>query len=157
MKRRVTVDARGDRVVVASWWSSAGKYGHVFLGEWVERADEPVSDEELGELVRRAFRECRSGVPTPDFRGDPEFKKRVARLPSLAGVRGQTAYGRAARHVSVTCDDATGKIILVPHESDSRGGFTGLEGLSLTIAAAVDDTELGNAIRRSIAASKSFT
>jgi hypothetical protein len=153
----VSVDARSDRVVVASWWRSGGKYGHIFLGEWAERADEPVSDEELGELVRRAFKECRSGVPAPDFRDDPEFKKRVARLSRLANVRGQTAYGRGARHVSVTWDDATGEIKLVPHESDSKGGFIGLEGLSSTISATADDTELGSEIRRSIAASKSFT
>ena len=156
MKRKVSIDARGDRAVVASLWSSGASGGLYFLGEWAEGADEPVSDEALGSLVREAFRECRAGVPKPAFRNDPDLKRRSARRLALAGVRSHAAYGKNSRHVSLTWDDATGKIELMPHESDRGGGFSGLADLSFTVQADVDNAELGSAIRRAIAVSKSF-
>lgn len=37
----VSVDARGDHLIVASYWTSGGKYPLFFLGEWA-RAGEPA-------------------------------------------------------------------------------------------------------------------
>jgi hypothetical protein len=152
----VTVDARGDHLVIASNWTSEGTYPLFFLGEWAKRADEPVGDEVLGGLVRDAFKACRVGVPTPDMRNDPEGEARLAALRELGGVRSNTAYVRTSRHVSLLWDDKKRTIDLASHQSRASGGFEGIRDAEIVVKVRIRDAELGRAVRRAVAASRSL-
>jgi hypothetical protein len=153
MKRMASVDARRERLLVASWWATEGNYPVFVLGDWAEAVREPASDEVVGRLVRSALVACREGVPYPDLRSNPEGKRRMARLLKLAGVRSQIAYGRGARHVSVRWDDAERDMTVKPSRTDGTGGFSGIKDQDITVSAGIDDAELGAVIRRAIAAS----
>jgi len=156
MYRSASVDARGDHLVVASNWTSEGKYPLFFLGEWAERAEEPVSDEALGGLVREAFKACRVGVPVPDWRDNPEGEARLAALRALGGVRSQMAYVRTSRHVSLRWDDKKRTIRLASCQSRASGGFEGIRGAEIVVKHRIGNAELGRAVRQAIAASRSL-
>jgi hypothetical protein len=156
MVRSVTVDARGDHLVVASMSTSDGRYPMFHLGDWAERADEPIDDAALGGLVREAFRNCLIGVPSPDFRNNPEGKAREARLHKLGKARSARAYARTTRHVSLRWDDVERKITLKSTQSRTNGGFGGIPGTEIVVKDKVSDAELGSAVRQAIAASRSF-
>src|SRR6266478_6171213 len=105
--------------------------------------NEPVSDEELGRLVRLALAACRDGVPYPD----PDVKRRRGRLLKMAGVRSQSQFARGTQEVTVHRNDAEPVMTLEPYRSDGWG-FTGIPGQEITIDAAASDAVLGAAIRR---------
>lgn len=153
MKRMASVDARVDRLVVASWWPTPDRYPLFVLGEWAEVAAEPVSDEALGKLVRSALAASGDGVASPDLRDNPEVDRRMARLLKLAGVRSQVAYGRGARHVAVRWDDTEPDMAVQPHRTDGTGGFSGIPDQDITAHADIDDAGLGAVIRQAIALS----
>src|SRR5580704_7455410 len=68
MKRRVAVYARHGRLFVSSWAATDGQYPAYVQGGWIEAADEPVPDADLGDLVRVGLANFKSGVPYPNFR-----------------------------------------------------------------------------------------
>ncbi len=80
MKRLAVIHARGGRLLVSSQWTSGGLF---LLGDRVEAVDEPVSDEELGRLVRSALAAGRDEVPY----SAPDMERRVGMLLKIAGVR----------------------------------------------------------------------
>jgi hypothetical protein len=155
MYREVTVDARGGHLVVASWWTSEGRYPMFLLGDWAERAEEPVDDAALGGLVREALKRCLVGVPMPDMRNDPDGSARLARLHKLGKARSARAYARTSRHVSLNWDDKKHTITLEPCQSDTGGGFGGIPASEIVVKDNVNDAELGRAVRQAIAAAKS--
>jgi hypothetical protein len=155
MKREVSVDARGDHLVVASWWTPGDRHPLSMLGDWAERAEEPVDDAALGGLLREAFGRCLV-VPMPDVYNNPELKERGARLHKLGKVRSATAYARTSRHVSVNWDDERRTITLLSSQSDTSGGFTAIRGAEFVIKDDVSDAEFGRAVRQAIAAAKSL-
>jgi hypothetical protein len=130
------------------------------LGDWAERADEPVDDAALGSLVREAFRNCLVGVPSPDMRDNPEGKAREARLHELGKARSRTAYARTTRHVSLRWDDRAREITLRPCQSRANGGFEGIPGSVIVVKDKdkdkVSDVELGQVVRQTIAAARSL-
>jgi hypothetical protein len=156
VKRLVWVDARGDHIIVASNWTSEGRYPLFYQGDWAERAGEPVSDEALGALAREAFRNCRVGILVADLGNDPAGDSRVAALLKLGGARSQTAYARTTRHVSLKWDDTARTITLASYQSDTRGGFTGIRDAEAVVKDSVGDAELGQAVRQAIARSRSL-
>jgi hypothetical protein len=156
MYREVTVDARGDHLVVASWWTSEGRYPLFLLGEWAKRAEEPVDAAALGGLVREAFKGCLVGVPMPDIYDDPEGDARLARLHKLGKARSARAYARISRHISVRWDDEKRTIKLVPTQSDTSGGFAGIRGAEIVVKDNISDADLGSAVREAIAAARSL-
>src|SRR5258708_13230389 len=107
MKRSVDIYARGDRLLVSSQWCSGGLF---LQGDWVEAVDEPVSDEELGRLVRSALAAGRDVVPGPD----PDLEGRADMLLKIAGVRSWAQFARATHHCSLSPHDAQPVIPLTP-------------------------------------------
>jgi hypothetical protein len=156
MEREVTVDARGDHLVVASWWTPERRHPLFLLGEWAERAEEPLDDAALGGLVREAFNGCLVDVPMPDIYDNSAGKERLARLHKLGKVRSARAYARTSRHVSVNWDDEKRTIKLTPFQSDTSGGFAGIRRAEIVVKDNVSDAELGSAVRQAIAAAKSL-
>jgi hypothetical protein len=156
MVRMVTVDARGDHLVLASLSTSDGRYPLFHRGDWAERAEEPLDDAALGGLVREAFRNCLVGVPSPDRRNNPEGRARVSPLQKLGKARSATAYARTTRRVALLWDDGKRTILLRPTQSDTRGGFGGIPGTEIVVKDKVSDAGLGSAVRQAIAAARSL-
>jgi len=128
---------------VAANWDSGGLF---LQGDWVEAKNEPVSDKELGRLVRSALAACRDGVPYPD----PDLKRRRGVLLKIAGVRSESQFARGTHEVSVRWNDAEPVMTLEPYRSDGRG-FVGIRGHEITLDAAASDAVLGATIRRALA------
>ncbi len=143
MKRSVDIYARGDRLLVSSQWCSGGLF---LQGDRVEAVDEPVSDEELGRLVRSALAAGRDVVPGPD----PDLERRADMLLKIAGVRSWAQFARSTHQVSVYWDDAEPVMTVKPSRSDGRG-FAGIRGQEIAVDAAASDAVLGAAIRRALA------
>lgn len=156
MLRMVSIDGRGDHLVVASYSTSEGRYPMFYLGDWFERADEPLDDAALGGLAREALGNCLVGVPGRDMRNDQEGRARLARLHKLGKARSATAYARTSRHVSLCWDDVERKITLEPWQSDTSGGFAGIPGSEIVVKEKGSDADLGSAVRRAIAAARSL-
>jgi hypothetical protein len=152
MKRMVDVDARGAWLLVASSWATAGNYPLFIQGYWVQAVNEPVSDEQVGGLVRSALAACRDGVPCPDFKNDPELKRRRGELLKLAGARSEMQYARGTRHVSVYRDDAETYMTVTPHRREGRG-FAGIGDRVTTVRADSDDAQLGAVVRQALSVS----
>ncbi len=63
----------------------------------MEAVDEPVSDEELGRLVRSALAAGRDEVPY----SAPDMERRVGMLLKIAGVRSAAQFVRSTHEVNV--------------------------------------------------------
>jgi hypothetical protein len=143
MKRLAVIHARGGRLLVSSQWTSGGLF---LQGDRVEVVDEPVSDEELGRMVRSALAAGRDEVPYPD----PDLKRQVEMLLKIAGVRSAAQFVRGTHEVNVESEDAEPVMTVTPTRSDGRG-FAGIPGQEITVNAAASDAGLGAAVRRALA------
>jgi len=92
----------------------------------------------------------------PDWRDNPEGEARLAALRELGGVRSQMAYVRTSRHVSLLWDDKKRTITLDPCQSRASGGFEGIRDAEIVVKHRIGNAELGRAVRRAIAASRSL-
>jgi hypothetical protein len=158
MKRRATVDAKGERLFVSSWWATEGAYPAFVQGDWAKAVDESVSDTAVGRLIRSALAESRDGVPFPDFQNDPEPDRRRRALFKLAGVRSETQYAQGARHAAVALADSDSELKITPHRNGGRRtGFTEMLDQVITLDAGADDAALGAAVRHALAISTDGT
>ena len=147
MKRRAVVDARAGRLLVASW--SITEYRAAVQDDWIEVADEPVTNAVLGGLVRSGLANSKTRIPHPDFRSGPAPARR--KLWKLAGVRSEGAFERGTREVHVTWDDSGPDIVITPYRNGrGRDNFTGMLDQVITVSAGADDVMLGAAVRRAL-------
>lgn len=151
MRRLAGIDAHGDRLFVVSWWATGGNYPIYIQGDWADTISEPLSEVAIGRLVRAALAASRDGVPCPDFRNDPEGKRRRRDLLKLAGVRSETEYMRGTRHATVRWDDPAPEFKVTPHRNGGRReGFEEMLDEVAVLDAGVDDATLGAAVRRAL-------
>jgi anti-sigma factor RsiW len=135
----------------------AGKFP-AFIQDDPEAADEPVTDEALGALVRSALADSRDGVSHPDFRNDPEPARRRRRLFKLAGVRSETEFATGTRSVSISWDDTTPNLRTTPYRNEGRRrGFTQILDAATEVDVEVDNSGLGAAVRRLLQAATDGT
>jgi|HubBroStandDraft_6_1064221.scaffolds.fasta_scaffold1020291_1 hypothetical protein len=113
MKRRVAVYARHGRLFVSSWAATDGQYPAYVQGGWIEAADEPVPDADLGDLVRVGLANFKSGVPYPNFREGltPEAR----RFLDVTKTKSFAAFARGTREVDVKSDDAAPDLEITPY------------------------------------------
>jgi hypothetical protein len=148
MKRRAAVHARRGRLFVSSWSATEGQYPAYVPGGWIEAADEPVPDADLGDLVRLALANFKSGVPHPNFREGltPEAR----RFLDVTKAKSFAAFARRTREVDVESDDAAPNLLITPYRNEGRDGFTEMLDKVITVAASADNVTLGAAVRREL-------
>lgn len=145
MKRRAEVDARAGYVIV----SSVLARGIQSVAGWVERAEQPVEDAVLGEMVRSALDVSRSGVPDDDpewLGGSATYRRRL----ELAGVRNSGQYERGLRTVHVSQDGPEQGVRIRPLRNMGKGQHDDIPGAAATLPPGADDVALGAAVNAAL-------